>query len=80
MKKICFVTTVYMTYKCFLKQLSQYLYESGEYDISLICNNEEDALKDIPSFVHYPVDMKRGVSLSAFGAIKNRRNFRTREI
>ena len=71
MKKICFVTTVYMTYKCFLKQLSQYLYESGEYDISLICNNEEDALKDIPSFVHYhPVDMKSGVSLAAFGAIK----------
>lgn len=70
MKKICFVTTVYMTYKCFLKQLSQYLYETGEYDISLICNNEE-ALKDIPSFVHYyPVDMKRGVSLSAFSAIK----------
>lgn len=71
MKKICFVTTVYVTYKCFLKQLSQYLYESGEYDISLICNNEEDVLNDIPSFVHYhPVDMKRGVSLSAFGAIK----------
>lgn len=71
MKKICFVTTVYMTYKCFLKQLSQYLYETGEYDISLICNNEEEALKDRPAFVHYhPVDMKRGVSLSAFSAIK----------
>ncbi|RHV70466.1 MULTISPECIES: glycosyltransferase family 4 protein [Clostridia] len=71
MKKICFVTTVYMTYKCFLKQLSQYLYETGEYDISLICNNEEEARKDMPSYVHYyPVDMKRGVSLSAFGAIK----------
>lgn len=71
MKKICFVTTVYMTYKCFLKQLSQYLYESGEYDISLICNNEKDVLGDIPSFVHYyPVNMKRGVSLSAFDAIK----------
>lgn len=71
MKKICFVTTVYMTYKCFLKQLSQYLYETGEYDISLICNNEEEALKDLPAFVHYhPVDMKRGVSLSAFSAIK----------
>ena len=39
MKKICFVTTVYMTYKCFLKQLSQYLYETGEYDFSLICIN-----------------------------------------
>lgn len=71
MKKICFVTTVYMTYKCFLKQLSQYLHESGEYDISLICNDEEEVLNDVPSFVHYhPVDMKRGISLSAFGAIK----------
>lgn len=71
MKKICFVTTVYTTYKCFLKQLSQYLYESGDYDISLICNNDEEVVNDIPSFVHYhPVDMKRGVSLSAFGAIK----------
>lgn len=48
MKKICFVTTVYMTYKCFLKQLSQYLYETGEYDISLICNNEDEVLKDMP--------------------------------
>lgn len=71
MKKICFVTTVYMTYKCFLKQFSQYLYESGEYDISLICNYEDEAISDLPSFVHYyPVQMKRGVSVSAFGAIK----------
>lgn len=60
-----------MTYKCFLKQLSQYLYETGEYDISLICNNEDEVLKDMPIFVHYhPVDMKRGVSLSALDAIK----------
>lgn len=71
MKKICFVTTLYMTYKCFLKQLSQFLYESGEYDISLICNSENGIIKDLPSFVHYyPVEMKRGVSLSAFSAIK----------
>lgn len=71
MKKICFVTTVYITYKSFLKQLSQYLYDSGEYDISLICNNEEGIFNDIPSFVHYyPVNMKRGVSFSAFRAIK----------
>ena len=70
MKKICFVTTVYMTYKCFLKQLSQYLYETGEYDISLICNTDEGAIKDIPAYVHYfPVEMKRGVSIFAFDAI-----------
>lgn len=71
MKKICFVTTIYLTYKCFLKQLSYYLYQSGEYDISLICSGEEEARNDLPEFVHYfPVKMERGVNLSAFGAIK----------
>lgn len=71
MKKICFVTTVYITYRSFLKQLSYYLHESGEYDISLICNNEEGILNDLPSFVHYyPVNMKRGVNFSAFQAIR----------
>lgn len=71
MKKICFVTTIYLTYKMFLKQLSVYLYETGEYDISLICNNEDGLQEDIPNFVHYyPVDMKRGVSLSAINSIR----------
>lgn len=71
MKKICFVTTIYLTYRMFLKQLSEYLYESGEYDISLICNNEPEIAEDLPEFVHYhPVKMERGVSLSAVSAIK----------
>ena len=70
MKKICFVTTIYVTYKCFLKQFSEYLHRSGEYDISLICNNEENMAEDLPEFVHYfPVKMSRGVSLSAFNAL-----------
>lgn len=70
MKKICFVTTIYVTYKCFLKQFSEYLHRSGEYDISLICNNEEKMAEDLPEFVHYfPVKMSRGVSLSAFNAL-----------
>lgn len=71
MKKICFVTTIYMTYKCFLKDFSEYLYDSGEYDISLICNKEEEVERDLPPYVHYfPVQMERGVNLSAFGAIR----------
>jgi len=70
MKKICFVTTIYMTYKCFLKDFSNYLYNSGEYDISLICNNEKEIINDLPDFVHYyPVNMKRGVSISGLKAI-----------
>lgn len=71
MKKICFVTTIYMTYKAFLKQLSHFLYETGEYDISLICADEPEAHEDVPEFVHYiPVRMERGVSLSMFESIK----------
>lgn len=71
MKKICFVTTIYMTYKAFLKQLSHYLYQTGEYDISLICADEPKAHEDVPEFVHYiPVRMERGVSLSMFESIK----------
>lgn len=71
MKKICFVTTVFVTYKSFLTQLSKYLYESGEYDVSLICN-EEDGIRDlIPHFVHYhPVVMHRGISWSMISAIR----------
>jgi len=70
MKKICFVTTIYVTYKCFLKKFSEYLYKSGEYDISLICNNEPVIADDLPEYIHYfSVDMKRGVSISAITAI-----------
>lgn len=70
MKKICFVTTIYLTYRMFLKQLSTYLYETGEYDVSLICNDEPEIAEDLPKFVHYfPVKMERGVSLSAISAI-----------
>lgn len=71
MKRICFVTTIYMTYKSFLKNLSIYLHDTGEYDISLICADEQEAHEDVPNFVHYfPVKMERGVSLSMFESIK----------
>lgn len=71
MYKICFVTTVYLTFHCFLKNFSEYLYHSNEYDISLICNPEEGLEKDLPQFVHfYPVKMERGISVSALSAIK----------
>lgn len=71
MKRICFVTTIYMTYKAFLKQLSQYLHDTGEYDISLICADEQEVHEDVPDFVHYfPVKMERGVRLSMFESIK----------
>ena len=69
MIKICFVVTIYITYKSFLKELSEFLHKQGNYDISLICNDEEGVREDLPDYVHYyPVCLKRGVSLSIFKA------------
>ena len=71
MIKICFVVTIYITYKSFLKDLVAFLHEQGGYDISLICNEEAGIKESLPDYVHYyPVSMKRGVSLSIFKAMK----------
>lgn len=71
MIKICFVTTIYLTYHSFLKKLSKYLIDTGEYDVSLICKYDRGIEDDLPQGVHfYPVKMERGVSLSAASAIR----------
>lgn len=70
MIRLCFVTTIYLTYHCFLKEFSKYLYDSGEFDISLICDESSVDKDDLPAFVHYfPVKMERGVSVSAVSSI-----------
>lgn len=80
MKKICFVTTVGSTYLAFLKDFSDYLYATGEYDISLICDGSESDNREIPEYVHfYPVTMKRGVNLSAISAINDIKKILKRE-
>lgn len=81
MIKICFVTTIYSTYKSFLKKYSNYLHSTGEYEISLICNNEFDDGEELPEYVHfYPINMKRGLDLSAPSVIlKMNRIFREKQ-
>ena len=75
MKRICFVTTIYLTYHCFLKKFAEFLHESGEYDVSLICDGASADREDLQEYVHfYPVTMKRGVSLSGFSAIGEIKN------
>lgn len=70
MLKICFVTTIYSTYRVFLKNLSSYLHDTGEYDISLICADEQKAHEDVPDFVHYfPIKMERGISIAGVKAM-----------
>lgn len=71
MKKICFVTTIYETYKSFLKDFSYFLHETGEYEVSLICADEPEAYEDVPNIVnYYPIKLERGVSLSGLQSIQ----------
>lgn len=70
MIKICFVVTLQVTFNSFLKEFAEYLHKQGNYEISLICNEEGDK-SELPPFVkYYPVSMKRGVSLSIFKSMK----------
>lgn len=63
MKKICFVTTVSATLSAFLTEFAAYLHESGEWDVTFICNTDEEFAKSLPEYIRYiPVPMKRGVS------------------
>lgn len=80
MLKICFVTTIYSTYRAFLKNLSSYLHDTGEYDISLICADEQKAYEDVPDFVHYfPVKMERGISIAGVKAMLEMKKIFKRE-
>lgn len=64
MKKICFVTTVHGTLKSFVLKLAEYLHSTGEYDVSFICNYDQQFASSLPEYIHYfPVSMKRGISL-----------------
>lgn len=70
MKKICFVTTIPMTIKAFVLDTAKYLHEKGDFDISFICNNDEEFAASLPEYIHYyPVSMERGISLGGFKAM-----------
>lgn len=62
-KKICFVVTVALAAKNFLQWSFEDMHEAG-YDISLICDMDEEYIKSLPEFVHaYPMAMERGVDV-----------------
>lgn len=70
MKKICFITTVSLTMKAFVLESAKYLHHKGRYDITLICNNDEEFAKDLPDYIKFiPVSMARGIDASVFSSI-----------
>ena len=63
MIKICYITTVSITLKTFVLELAKYLYSTGEFDISFVCDEDEAFASSLPSYIHYyPVKMNRGIS------------------
>lgn len=69
-KKICFVTTLAGTIESFLVDLTYYLVENENYDVTFICDESDLLLKYTNENIHYiPVKMKRGMSFDGLSAI-----------
>ena len=70
MKKIGICTTVSLTLKTFVVPTAEYLHKKFGYDITLICNEDNDFEKSLPEYIHFiPVKMARGVDLSGFKSV-----------
>lgn len=62
-KKICFCTTISATIKSFLVELSNYLVEHENYDVTFICAEDPSLFDYTNEHIHYmPLKMKRGIA------------------
>ncbi|MEJ8758824.1 glycosyltransferase [Enterocloster sp. HCN-30185] len=65
------ITTVSLTLKVFVVETAKYLHEQCGYDVTLICDDDEEFKNSLPNYIHYiPVHMGRGIDLSALKSIK----------
>ena len=63
------ITTVSITMKSFVLETAKHLHNERGYDVTLICNNDEDFAKSLPEYIRYiPVKMARGISLSGIAS------------
>lgn len=70
MKKICFVTTISGTIKAFLLEFSCYLVEKRGYDVTFVCNKDDDMYSYTSEHIHYiPIKIKRGVGFDGLSVI-----------
>ncbi len=69
MKKICFITTIPNTLKGFVLEFAKYMHDNDEYDITFICNKNEEFGQQLLDDIHYlPVEMERGISIRGIKA------------
>lgn len=70
MKKICFITTISITLRSFVLKTAEYIHKNTDWDISFICDYDEEFEKSLPNYIHYiPVKMERGISLTGIKAM-----------
>lgn len=70
MKKICFITTVPATLQVFVLGTAKYIHENTDWDITFICDYDEEFKNSLPEYIHYiPVPMKRGISIAGIKAM-----------
>ena len=71
MYKVCFVTTISLTLKCFVLELAKLMHETGVFEIHFICDYDAEFENMLPKYIHYkPIPMKRGISLDGVRAIR----------
>ena len=80
MKKICYCTTIPLTINAFILKSAEYIHAHTDWDISMICANDEEFAASLPEYIHYyPIDMKRGVSFDGLRAIREMKKIFKRE-
>lgn len=80
MKKICYCTTIPLTISSFILKSAEYIHENTDWDISFICDYDEEFAKSLPDYIHYyPVPMKRGISLGGIKAMREMKKIFKRE-
>lgn len=80
MRKICFVTTIPGTIRSFILETAKYIHENTDWDITFICDCDEEFEKMLPDYIHYiPVPMKRGISVAGVKAMLEMKKIFKRE-
>lgn len=80
MKKICFITTVSITLDSFVLNTAKYIHENTDWDITFICNYDQQFEEKLPDYIHYiPVKMERGISVGGIKAIAEMKRIFKRE-
>ena len=60
MKKICIITTISLTMKTFMEAIAKHLADIGEYEVTLICNHDNQFADNLaPGLRYIPVAMAR---------------------